>query len=144
MAPRTGPGSSTDWSAQSLGDLEIRAAELAGHLPTQLRRALAAARKPWAGRAAAVRREPLAWGMQQWGPIPGADPASRIVWNGPGEGLHWQAAGHQIAIRHRAVLGPFTTVRDADRAARRFIAIGLAAAAADEAAAGGPGPGGKP
>lgn len=126
MAPNRYPSNGTDWSAWTLGDLEIRAVEFAGDLSPQFKRALAEARRKYADEAAKVRREPLALGVTLWGPVPGANPESRIMWDGPGSGLFWQLpSGPGLPIRHRAVSGPYRTLREADRAARRFIAIGL-------------------
>jgi uncharacterized membrane protein len=135
MAPNPYPSNGTDWSGWSLSDMEIRAVEFAADLSPQFKRALAAARARQAAPAASVRREPLAFGITLWGPVPGAAKGSRIMWDGPGSGLSWQvAAGQRMPIRHRAVAGPYQTLREADRAARRFIAIGLDDAAREAAA----------
>jgi hypothetical protein len=132
MAPSPYPSNGTDWSAWTLGDLEVRAVEYADCLSGEFRRALAAARRKYETPAARVRREPLAFGITLWGPIPGANPASRIMWDGPGSGLYWQVpTGQRLPIRHRAIAGECQTLRDAERMARRFIAIGLDAEARD-------------
>jgi hypothetical protein len=135
MAPNRYPSNGTDWSAWTLGDLEKRAVEFAGDLSPQFKRALAAARRKYEVPAGRVRREPLAFGITLWGPVPGAHEDSRIMWDGPGSGLCWQAPRMPgLPIRHPAASGTYQTLRQADRAARRFIAIGLDDIARGEAA----------
>jgi hypothetical protein len=130
MAPTPYPSNGTDWSAFSLSDLETRAANLAGSLSPQFRRALAAARRAYAPAVAAVRREGPRDGITRWGPIPGEDPAARLIWYGPATDLYWTSPGEEgipvgVPVRHPAAAGTFATLGDASRAARRYIAIRL-------------------
>lgn len=126
MAPSPYPSNGTDWSAWSLGQLEIRAVDFDGHLSTQFKAALAARRKQYEIAALRVRREPLGMGVTLWGPLPGTQSA-KLMWDGPGSGLMFLASdkGPAAPVRHRATAGPYRTLREAERAARRFIAIGL-------------------
>lgn len=130
MAPKPYPSNGTDWSSWTLSDMEKRAADFEGALSAQFRRALAAARAPYAEQARRVPCRPLAWGITVWGPIPHTRDA-HIMWDGPGSGLMWYATNPDkpgavgMPIRHRAVAGPFDKRPAAISAARRFIAIGL-------------------
>lgn len=137
MAPSRFPSNGTDWSAWSLGDLEKRAVEYASDLSPQFKRALAAARRKYAAGAGRVPRRPTAWGGQVWGPIPGTRDA-HLMWDGPGDGLMYyprnpaEAGAAGLTVRHGAVSGTYQTLAQADRMARRFIAIGLDNEARDE------------
>lgn len=130
MASSPYPSNGTDWSSWTLSDLEKRAVEYADCLSPEFKRALAAARRKYEVPAARVQRRPTAWGGQVWGPLPDARDA-HLMWDGPGDGLMFyavspgkpEAIGRQV--EHRAVCGTFQTLREADRMARRFIAIGL-------------------
>lgn len=126
MAPSRFPSNGTDWVAWTLDALEKRAVEFAGDLSPAFKRALAAARRKYEVQAVRVPRQPLAWGMQEWGPLPGTEDA-HLMWEGPGNGLDFLGSGGApaIPVRHPVGAGPFQTLREAERAARRFIAIGL-------------------
>jgi hypothetical protein len=130
MAPKPYPSNGTDWSAWSLGDLEKRAVEYADWLSPEFKRALAAARRKYEVPAARVQRRPTAWGGQVWGPLPDTRDA-HLMWDGPGDGLMFYAVSPDKPeaigrrVEHRAVCGTFQKLAEADRMARRFIAIGL-------------------
>ena len=136
MAPSRYPSNGTDWPAWTLSAMEIRAVEFAGDLSPQFKRALAAARRAYEVPAARVRRRPTAWGGQVWGPIPGTRDA-HLMWDGPGDGLMFYAVSPDKPeaigrrVEHRAASGTYQKLAEADRIARRFIAIGLDATARD-------------
>src|SRR5215475_11269693 len=74
-----------------------------------------------------VRRRPLAFGMQVWGPLP--ESKSHILWGGPGDYLQWfagdpcapQSAAHGQRIRHPSASGEYETVAEAQAAVDAFV-----------------------
>ncbi len=87
-----------------------------------------AAIRDYGDQAAMMRRQPLAWGMQEWGPLPGSA-LLYLFWGGPGDGLelHHKGSGSMQRVQHETARGPFQTVKEADTAARAFVRAGLEA-----------------
>jgi len=71
-----------------------------------------------------VQRQPLAFGMTRWGPLPGTTDLF-LSW-GPGDGiyLHKGADGPQKRVRHESASGTYGTAKQAQRAVDAFIAAG--------------------
>jgi len=69
-----------------------------------------------------VQRRPLAWGMQEWGPLPGS--AVTVIWDGPGSGLFIAGGPRRLMrrIRHPAASGTYATVKAASAAVAAFVA----------------------
>jgi hypothetical protein len=78
-----------------------------------------------------VPRRPLAFGMWEWGPLPGT--TATIVWDGPGEPLMFTYPRRAIPIQHPTANGRYHTVKAADQAVQAFYAAYLAAEAEEEA-----------
>jgi len=77
-----------------------------------------------AGGTPALPRRPLAWGMQQWGPLPGTT-GMYLLWDGPGSGLFLVCGdGHHKPIEHPTANGVYNTVKAAGAAAQSFAAAG--------------------
>jgi hypothetical protein len=70
--------------------------------------------------AEALKRQPLAFGAQQWGPLPGS--AGVLLWGGPGERMFFYVAGVMRLIEHPSASAVYQTVKQADEAARAFVA----------------------
>jgi hypothetical protein len=72
-----------------------------------------------------VARQPLAFGMTRWGPLPGTTDLY-LFWGGPGDGiyLHKGEQGAHIRVRHETASGIYGTVRAAQRAVDAFTAAG--------------------
>lgn len=79
-----------------------------------------------------VQRRPLAWGMQQWGPLPGTG-GMFLIWDGPGAGIYMhvndQLPGNRV--RHPSASGTYETVKAADAAVQEFVRIGIKSWAKD-------------
>jgi len=69
-----------------------------------------------------LSRRPLAFGMQEWGPLPGT--AATLFWGGPGDGLYFVTGGHHKRIVHPSASGTYDTVKAAGKAAQAFAAAG--------------------
>ena len=80
-----------------------------------------------------LQRHPLAFGAQEWYPLPGTATA-KLFWSGPGDGLYIVINDVHGRIRHPAADGEYRTVKAADKAARAFVAAFLADAAKEETA----------
>jgi hypothetical protein len=72
---------------------------------------------------AKLAKSPLAFGMWQWGPLPGSAGLC-LFWEGAGSGLelHREGGKHMRPVEHQAGRGPFTTVKQADAAAQALYA----------------------
>jgi hypothetical protein len=72
---------------------------------------------------AKIARQPLALGLQQWGPLPGTVDLF-LLWDGPGGGIYLtNAAGSYMRpVQHPAASGTYQTVREAKRAVTAFAA----------------------
>lgn len=72
-----------------------------------------------------VQRQPLAFGMTRWGPLP-ATTDLFLFWGGPGDGiyLHKGNDGPQKRVRHQSASGTYDTARQAQRAVDAFITAG--------------------
>jgi hypothetical protein len=70
-----------------------------------------------------VPRSPLAFGMWEWGPLPGT--TGRLFWDGPGRGLDLVVNDHHKPIEHEFGRGPYATVKEADADAQAFVAVYL-------------------
>ena len=77
--------------------------------------------------AATLRRQPLAFGITVWGPLPETSDYY-VMWDGPGSGLYFCAGDPGVAgtprkrIEHSTASGIYATPKEADRAARAFVA----------------------
>jgi hypothetical protein len=78
-----------------------------------------------------LRRQPLAFGMQKWGPLP-CTTSIYLTWDGPGEPLRFCAGDPGVPgtlpaqrIMHPSANGIYDTVKAADKAARAFTEIGM-------------------
>lgn len=71
-----------------------------------------------------ARRQPLAWGITRWGPLPGTADLF-LFWGGPGDGMYMAKGenGRQRRIMHRTMTGPYQTVGEAERAVGAFLAV---------------------
>jgi len=77
-----------------------------------------------------VPRRPLAFGMWEWGPLPGS--SMRITWDGTlgnpaGARLLFGVGNTWRPITHPAASGVYQTVKDADAAVQAFTAAVLKA-----------------
>jgi hypothetical protein len=74
---------------------------------------------------ATVQRQPLAFGMTRWGPLPGTTDLF-LFWGGIGDGiyLHKGDDGPHKRIRHEAAAGAYDTAKAAQRAVDAFITAG--------------------
>jgi hypothetical protein len=70
-----------------------------------------------------LARQPLAWGMQMWGPLPAS--CSTLFWGGPGDGLYLVTADRHQRIRHPSAAGTYDTIKAASNAALAFARAGL-------------------
>ncbi len=74
-------------------------------------------------------RQPLAWGMQQWGPVPGT---SRIylMWDGPGSGIYVYVGDPQAQgslghrVEHPTADGTYDDLKSAQKAVDAFVEAG--------------------
>ena len=73
--------------------------------------------------AVRVARQPLAWGMTRWGPLPETADLF-LFWGGPGDGLYMTKGedGPHKRVEHRAASGTYDTVKRAQGAVDAFIA----------------------
>lgn len=70
-----------------------------------------------------VARQPLAFGMTRWGPLPDTMDLF-LFWGGPGDGiyLHKGDAGAHKRVRYEPASGTYQTTREAQRAVDAFTA----------------------
>jgi hypothetical protein len=75
--------------------------------------------------AAKLGRQPLAFGMQTFGPLPGTTDLF-VFWGGVGDGLYLTKGegGPHKRIEHPAARGTYQTVKDAQLAAQAFADAG--------------------
>jgi hypothetical protein len=78
-----------------------------------------------------VARQPLAFGAQKWGPIPGTK--SWLMWGGPGDKMMFTSGVVWQEIRHPTASGTYQTVKEADAAAQAFVRTGLEQGKAESA-----------
>ena len=73
--------------------------------------------------AAKVARQPLAWGMTRWGPLPETADLF-LFWGGPGDGLYMTKGedGPHKRVEHRAASGTYDTAKHAQGAVDTFVA----------------------
>ena len=74
-------------------------------------------------------RQPLAWGAQLWGPVPGTE-RIYLMWDGPGSGIYVYVGnpqepgtlpGHQV--QHPSANGTYDKLKDAQAAVDAFVGI---------------------
>lgn len=73
-----------------------------------------------------IQRRPLAFGMEQWGPLPGTDDLY-LFWGGPGDGLwlHKGWDGRHVRVRHKSASATYDALRYAEAAVYAFVAEGV-------------------
>lgn len=76
--------------------------------------------------SAKIARQPLAWGMTRWGPLPDTEDLF-LFWDGPGAGIYLEhgAGGPQARVRHPSASGEYATPMEAQRAVDAFVAAGV-------------------
>jgi len=83
-----------------------------------------------------VPRQPLAFGMQKWGPLPDTDHLF-LVWDGPGGHVYLtddrKPAVAGLPVRHPSLRGTFDSLRDVERGVSEFVAAYEADKASDPA-----------
>lgn len=79
-----------------------------------------------------IPRRPLAWGMQVWGPMPGAE-RIYLLWGGPGDRIYVHVGDPSVPgsmpgrqVEHPSANGTYEKLRDAQAAVDAFVAIGIA------------------
>ena len=72
-----------------------------------------------------IARQPLAWGMTRWGPLPDTTDLF-LFWDGPGAGIYLEkgAGGDQARVRHPSAAGTYDTARQAQAAVDAFVEAG--------------------
>ena len=72
--------------------------------------------------AVRAARQPLAWGMTRWGPLPETADLS-LFSGGPGDGLYMTKGedGPHRRVEHRTASGTYDTVKRAQGAVDAFI-----------------------
>lgn len=71
-----------------------------------------------------VARQPLAWGMTRWGPLPETADLF-LFWGGPGDGLFMvqgESGSSWKRIEHLSASGTYDTVKHAQGAVDAFVA----------------------
>lgn len=70
-----------------------------------------------------VNRQPLAFGMTRWGPLPETMDLF-LFWGGPGDGLFLEKGmdGPQKKVESASGRGPFTTLKQAQAAVNAMVA----------------------